>query len=98
MASSVEIRTPLVDFELLKAVAPVIPQLTSSIGKRALANAPSSPLPSHQVERAKTGFSVPTGDWIAKTVEASRGVHSRGLTSRAWGRELIGKHRELAVT
>jgi asparagine synthase (glutamine-hydrolysing) len=98
MASSVEIRTPLVDFKLLKALAPIIPHLTASAGKRALANAPNSPLPAHQVERAKTGFSVPTGNWISKTVEASSKAQSRGLTSRAWGRQLIQKHQASAAT
>ena len=61
MAHSLEIRVPLVDFTLLRALAPVIPVLTPGAGKAALANAPTLPLPAEIVTRAKTGFSVPTG-------------------------------------
>ena len=41
MAHSLEIRTPLVDFELLKTVASVVPHLKSGLGKRLIAQAPS---------------------------------------------------------
>lgn len=90
MASSLEIRTPLVDYTLLKAMAPVIPHLSGGIGKRALARAATKPLPTYLVERAKTGFSVPTSAWLAKAFESRPGaLATRGLTSRAWCRELI---------
>src|ERR1700722_11390503 len=63
MAHSLEIRVPLVDFTLLRALAPAIPALTPGAGKTALAKAPTVPLPDEIVTRAKTGFNVPTGDW-----------------------------------
>ena len=64
MAHSLEIRTPLVDFELLRQLAPVVPGLAPGAGKRALAAAPSKALDAAIVERAKTGFGVPTDHWL----------------------------------
>jgi asparagine synthase (glutamine-hydrolysing) len=93
MAHSVEIRCPLVDYDLLRALAPAVGRLTGDRGKRALAAAPSIPLPTPQVERAKTGFSVPTDRWLAKTANAAIDAPiNRGLASRAWGLELFEAH------
>jgi asparagine synthase (glutamine-hydrolysing) len=83
MAHSLEVRTPLVDFALLKALAPAIPGLTASAGKAALAAAPMVPLPATLVTRRKTGFGVPMGDWLG-TARASKGA-----ASRAWGQEVL---------
>lgn len=96
MAHSIEIRTPLVDFELIKALAPVVGRLNANTGKRALAAAPSTPLPAAVVDRAKTGFSVPIGAWIAKAVDAPSLVPNKGLTSRAWSQEVMGHYRAAA--
>ena len=89
MAHGLEIRTPLADIELLRAVAPCLPQLRPGEGKAALAAAPSTPLPADVVGRAKTGFTVPTGDWMAEA-EAGRGRGPRlkGLASRQWARKV----------
>ena len=89
MAHSIEIRTPLVDIELLRRMAPVIPLLSSRDGKRELANAPSLPLPAEIVERSKTGFGVPTGEWTAGETEQPPAVLAKGASSRAWARELM---------
>jgi asparagine synthase (glutamine-hydrolysing) len=90
MAHSVEIRCPLVDYDLLRAVAPSMDKMTGDRGKRALAAAPTTPLPDNQVARAKTGFSVPTDRWLAATSHAGiDGPISKGLTSRAWGLQLF---------
>jgi asparagine synthase (glutamine-hydrolysing) len=90
MASSVEIRCPLVDHELLRALAPSMSHFSADRGKRALAAAPSTPLPPRHIERAKTGFSVPTDRWVAKAAHAPAGRPiSKGLASRAWGLELL---------
>jgi asparagine synthase (glutamine-hydrolysing) len=43
MAHSLEIRVPLVDFTLLRALAPVIRLLKPDAGKTALASAPTPP-------------------------------------------------------
>jgi asparagine synthase (glutamine-hydrolysing) len=82
MAHSLEIRTPFVDCTLLRQLAPVTARLRPGEGKRALARAPSTPLPPEITERPKTGFGVPTGRWIA---EAAGGrLMTKGGASRAW--------------
>jgi asparagine synthase (glutamine-hydrolysing) len=88
MAQSVEIRPPLVDFQLLRSLASSIPGLVGDLGKRALAAAPSSPLPAAHVQRAKTGFSVPTQVWLARAREDLPRPSRRGLVSRAWALDL----------
>lgn len=87
MAHSLEIRTPLVDFKLLKTLASVTPSLTQGAGKHALAAAPSQPLPMSIVERPKTGFAVPTGDWAASASKATK--VSKGAASRLWAGEVF---------
>ncbi len=93
MAHGVEIRVPLVDVALLKSLAPEIHTLEHGAGKAALAQAPSTPLPEAVVSRAKTGFSVPTGAWMAaasqdgKTLESAR--EPKGLVSRRWSRVVL---------
>ena len=93
MAHSVEIRTPLVDVGLLKALAPSIARLVPGAGKLALANAPLLPLPSIVVDRAKTGFGVPTAAWMTKASEAAAqpSFDSKGLTSRRWSQFVLGE-------
>jgi len=95
MAHSLEIRVPLVDLTLLRALAPLIPALKQGSGKAALAKAPVKPLPNDVVNRAKTGFNVPTGNWInaavgnsVPTIHAS-GAGSKGLISRRWSRAVL---------
>ena len=88
MAHSLEIRTPLVDAALLERIAPCISGLAPGDGKRALAKAPSKPLPAAIVDRAKTGFGVPTGAWLsavaAETGPSCAPTASKGTASRAW--------------
>ncbi|HEV7158423.1 MAG TPA: asparagine synthase (glutamine-hydrolyzing) [Caulobacteraceae bacterium] len=86
MAHGVEIRTPLVDYALLKALAASLPALTPGAGKRALADAPSLTLPQEVVRRAKTGFSVP--GWSADA-RGSMLTAPKGLASRAKVLELM---------
>lgn len=103
MAHSLEIRTPLVDATLLARVAPCIAGLAPGEGKRALARAPSKPLPDAIVNRAKTGFGVPTGAWLSATATAGAagdggpGQGTKGSVSRSWSRFLLDRHRP-AVT
>jgi len=94
MAHSVEIRVPLVDFTLLAALASAIPTLVPGSGKAALANVPTSPLPSDVVIRAKTGFSVPTGAWMNTAADRALGPTgfepgATGLVSRRWSRAVL---------
>ncbi len=78
MAHSLEIRTPLVDFALLKALAPSIPALTARSGKAALAAAPTRPLPRALLERSKSGFGLPLGPWLG-LAGGAKGAQSRAL-------------------
>jgi asparagine synthase (glutamine-hydrolysing) len=94
MAHSLEIRVPLVDFTLLRALAPVIPTLTPGAGKAALAKAPTTSLPSEIVTRAKTGFNVPTDAWMGAVVArgslpVGRAFEAKGLASRRWSRAVL---------
>ncbi|MET0274575.1 MAG: asparagine synthase (glutamine-hydrolyzing) [Phenylobacterium sp.] len=66
MAHSLEVRTPLVDATLLKAVAPVGAALAEGVGKAALAASPKKPLPREIAERAKTGFTTPVNEWLQR--------------------------------
>jgi asparagine synthase (glutamine-hydrolysing) len=93
MAHSVEIRTPLVDVVLLESLAPAIGGLLPGVGKAALANAPTIPLPKEFLSRAKTGFGVPTGAWLDSVGKAAPFVESvpqtKGLVSRRWARIVL---------
>ncbi|MBK8284609.1 MAG: hypothetical protein IPK97_06795 [Ahniella sp.] len=59
MAHSIELRTPLVDWQLFRSLAPHIRNGNLAGGKLSLAAAPSKPLPTSIVARAKTGFVAP---------------------------------------
>jgi asparagine synthase (glutamine-hydrolysing) len=93
MAHSLEIRVPLVDFALLRALAPVISSLRAGAGKAALAKAPAKPLANEIVARAKTGFNVPTGNWMNDVAKGSGysdlQAESKGLVSRRWSRTVL---------
>jgi asparagine synthase (glutamine-hydrolysing) len=92
MAHGIEIRVPLVDVMLLKNVAPALPKLEPGAGKAVLARAPSIALPETIVSRAKTGFGVPTGAWMAAAsqIEPSEGTREpKGLVSRRWSRVVL---------
>jgi asparagine synthase (glutamine-hydrolysing) len=71
MAHSLEVRVPLVDPDLLRAVSPVTAQRWQrDHPKRLLAEAPCPPLPAHVAARAKTGFAVPIGDRVLEARDA----------------------------
>jgi asparagine synthase (glutamine-hydrolysing) len=65
LAHSLEVRTPLVDIQLLRDVAPVLAASARPHGKRWLSESPRPPLPAVVADRAKTGFTVPIDDWLA---------------------------------
>jgi len=64
MAHSIEIRVPLVDYELLRRLAPLMNALALTHRKRLLASSPTRPIPANLLERAKTGFQVPIRFWL----------------------------------
>ena len=82
MAHSLEVRVPLVDQELYKAVASL---LSSSCPptKLDMASAPQDPLPEEILHRKKTGFSIPVRDWLLRSNDPwarSRGLRGWALT------------------
>ena len=90
MAHSLEIRTPLVDTQFARAVAPSCGHLEAGEGKRALVGSPSSALPSAITQHAKTGFCVPTHAWMADRLELDTAhANRKGQVSRAWGRAVF---------
>ncbi len=86
MAHGLEIRTPLVDATLLAALAPLVGGFGGGAGKRALATAPSVPLPPALVARPKTGFTTPMGLWLGLPDGARRPA---GLVARDWSRRVL---------
>ena len=65
MAHSLELRTPLVDVQLLTRLAPVLVNRPEGMSEKiSLANAPQSVLPGKVVRRQKTGFSTPMDRWM----------------------------------
>ncbi len=69
MAHSLELRTPLVDYQLLQELAPILaaPRPVGMEGKRALALAPRPVLPNTLINRPKSGFALPMDRWITRT-------------------------------
>jgi asparagine synthase (glutamine-hydrolysing) len=86
MAHSIEIRTPFVDIALLERLAPLVPWLGDGVGKAALATAPATALPDEIAKRPKTGFSVPTGRWLANGTTTKV-----GSASRAWAKQVFAR-------
>jgi asparagine synthase (glutamine-hydrolysing) len=78
MAHSLEVRTPLVDWALLGALAPGVACRPERITKAALAATPQPALPHDVLNRPKTGFSIPVREWLAGEAHAERGL--RGWT------------------
>jgi len=72
MAHSLEIRTPLVDITLLRALAPMIAG-SHRPTKNDMATSLARPLPAEILRRPKTGFSIPVRDWIGGEKHTSRG-------------------------
>ncbi|GAB4355507.1 MAG: asparagine synthase (glutamine-hydrolyzing) [Gammaproteobacteria bacterium] len=80
MAHSLEVRVPLVDLDLLRAVASFM-HTESPLGKRAMAAcAWRGEEPAELLARPKTGFSIPVREWLRR--ETGKG--ERGL--RSWAR------------
>jgi asparagine synthase (glutamine-hydrolysing) len=84
MAHSLEMRTPLADWGLLRRLAPYVGQLSGARGKRLLAAAPHRALPASIVSRRKTGFGLPMEAWL-EDVRPDLGQAPNGSTSR-WAR------------
>jgi asparagine synthase (glutamine-hydrolysing) len=96
MAHGLEIRTPLLDFELFKALGPLIGHLRPSEGKQLLADAPCKPLPDWLRYRSKTGFNIPYGSWMREisNVDAEGPVApgNKGEISRRWSNYVLDRY------
>ena len=77
MAHSLEIRVPLVDWQLLASVAPLLAG-HPDLSKREVVAAAAPNLPAAVFSRPKTGFSVPVRQWIG----------AEGHGARAWARQI----------
>lgn len=66
MAHSLEIRTPLVDIGLFRALLPLIAGPRPP-GKRDMALSARPPLPPSLLDRPKTGFFVPVAQWLGES-------------------------------
>lgn len=72
MAHGVEIRPPLVDLCLFRALLPGLVNRGNRLGKGRLAAAATPPLPDWLRIRPKTGFTVPLRSWLAEAGAGSR--------------------------
>ncbi len=96
MAHSLEVRTPLVDSQLLARVAPILALSNRPSGKSLLAGVPRRPLPAEIVNRVKTGFGIPVQTWARNAVPTlgrTDGVPGDSrLWSRSWARHVAAMH------
>jgi asparagine synthase (glutamine-hydrolysing) len=79
MAHSLEVRVPLVDVPLLRAVAALV-HAGFAVGKSEMCSAPEKPLPKEVLQRSKTGFLVPVREWVTEL--SPKSLAHRGL--RGW--------------
>jgi asparagine synthase (glutamine-hydrolysing) len=86
MAHSLEIRTPLVDIGLFRAVAPMLKGVNPP-GKRDMAATARPPLPTAILERPKSGFFVPIAEWLGEADLRgwARAVHALSSTTVVGG-------------
>jgi asparagine synthase (glutamine-hydrolysing) len=83
MTHSVEVRVPLVDWTLWGELA-ALGRVAPGVDKGAMARVPSMPLPDAVLRRGKTGFSVPTRQWLPER----QGTPGRQRGLRGWARYL----------
>lgn len=80
MAHSLEVRVPLVDLNLFRALCPLL-SASNGPDKKDMAMSPLNALPHEVIDRGKTGFSVPVREWMSGD---SGSNNHRGL--RGWTR------------
>jgi asparagine synthase (glutamine-hydrolysing) len=86
MHHSVELRTPLVDAQLLLNLQPYLNAFPKFPKKSLLANAPENPLPMAVRNRPKTGFSIPVYQWMSEITQ-----QHRGTKPAAWAKFVASK-------
>jgi len=93
MAHSLELRTPMVDVNLLKALGPFVSNFAGGVGKALMSRSPNRGLPEGIVNRPKTGFAVPMELWLREVIRRHSDAHrtaqpSHGPWARNWARIL----------
>jgi asparagine synthase (glutamine-hydrolysing) len=88
MAHGLEVRVPLVDAVLLRAIAPVTTAARGTALKASLAMSPRTPLSAPVIARKKTGFTTPVGAWLQSTLQPHRTgrVPSLAAANSHWSR------------
>jgi asparagine synthase (glutamine-hydrolysing) len=66
MAHSLEVRVPLVDAQLLRALAPLVTKPMPRQAKQWLGASPKASLPPAVLARRKTGFQTPVQSWLQR--------------------------------
>ena len=100
MAHSVEVRVPLVDVGVLKALAPALSQHPEFATKKMLAQIAQPVLPSGIRERSKTGFNVPLNHWLEKnkTLDVWRRLPVLTRPGTHWARRWAYTSVSLGIT
>ncbi len=80
MAHSLEVRVPLVDLFLLRAIAPTVLRMRGD-RKRLLVTSPKTALPPEVLARRKSGFTLPVKKWM--------GEERRRFGMRDWALQLL---------
>ena len=81
MAHSLEIRTPMVDITLFRALSPHLSDPANMTAKRHLGGVPQHPLPDEILNRPKTGFAIPVREWMEERgdTQGQRGLRGWSL-------------------
>jgi asparagine synthase (glutamine-hydrolysing) len=98
MSHSIELRTPLVDAELLKSIGPHVNQMKGMKGKKMLADSPEIKLPDVIINKKKTGFSLPINNWLHEAVNSmgqQKNYSNEDSWARNWSKALIGQKFDL---
>jgi asparagine synthase (glutamine-hydrolysing) len=94
MAHSIEIRVPMVDMNVLRALCPLMANQPLN-GKRVLAEVPIKPIPRPLIERPKTGFAVPVHEWLRWQADCYASPKRLSTGFRNWAKYLV---REFDLT
>jgi asparagine synthase (glutamine-hydrolysing) len=91
MSHSLEVRVPMVDATLWRAVLPFVAR--GALAKANLASVFRPPLPDDVARVPKTGFNVPVRRWIQSELEPQyRGAGYKGWAKFVYDRALAGDH------
>lgn len=69
MVHSLELRTHLVDARLLETLGPNVSGCAVGVGKAMLAKSTEKPLPEFIINRPKSCFSIPMGQWLTEATD-----------------------------